>query len=55
MEFYRLAKDHHISFHWVRGHTDNPFNNRCDELATAAADGNDLLIDEGYVRQEKLF
>jgi ribonuclease HI len=33
---------------WVKGHADNPFNNRCDELATAAADGNDLLIDEWY-------
>ncbi len=24
------------------------YNNRCDELATAAADGRDLLVDEGY-------
>ena len=55
MEYYRLAKDHQIHFHWVRGHADNPFNNRCDELATAAADGNDLLVDEGYAREEKLF
>ncbi len=27
---------------------ENIMNNRCDELATQAADGNDLLIDEGY-------
>jgi ribonuclease HI len=33
---------------WVKGHADNAFNNRCDELATAAADGNDLLVDAGY-------
>ena len=38
MQYYKLAKDQHITFHWVRGHADNPFNNRCDELATAAAD-----------------
>ena len=52
LRFYRLAKDFTIKFVWVRGHADNPFNNRCDELATVAADGNHLLTDEGY-EQEK--
>lgn len=47
-EYYQLSKKHHIRFVWVKGHADNPYNNRCDELATAAADGNDLLTDEGY-------
>lgn len=46
--YYQLAQDHHIRFHWVKGHADNPYNNRCDELATAAADGNHLLTDEYY-------
>jgi ribonuclease HI len=32
----------------IRSHATNPFNNRCDELATAAADGKDLTIDEWY-------
>lgn len=48
VRFYSLYKQHNIKFVWVKGHADNPYNNRCDELATAAADGNDLLIDEGY-------
>ena len=48
VKFYDLYKQHHIQFHWVKGHADNPYNNRCDQLATAAADGQDLLIDEGY-------
>jgi ribonuclease HI len=52
MQYYELAKKNNIRFTWVRGHADNPFNNRCDELATAAADGADLLIDEGYELQE---
>jgi ribonuclease HI len=43
-----LASKHRIKFKWVRGHADNPHNNRCDELATQAADGKDLKIDEGY-------
>lgn len=25
---------HQVSIHWVKGHADNPFNNRCDALAT---------------------
>ena len=48
VKFYDLYKQHHIRFHWVKGHAENPFNNRCDELATSAADGSGLLIDEGY-------
>ena len=46
--FHELIQDHTVRFIWVKGHADNPFNNRCDELATAAADGFDLLVDEGY-------
>jgi ribonuclease HI len=49
--FHSLAKDYKITFKWVKGHADNPFNNRCDELATSAADGGNLLIDEGYERE----
>jgi ribonuclease HI len=52
--YHQLAADHHIQFKWVKGHADNPFNNRCDELATAAADGTDLLIDTGYEQDNNL-
>ncbi|MBN8853643.1 MAG: ribonuclease HI [Sphingobacteriales bacterium 50-39] len=48
LHFYELSKKHTIRFVWVRGHADNPNNNRCDELATAAADGGGLLVDEGF-------
>jgi ribonuclease HI len=33
---------------WVKGHHTNVENNRCDELAVAAALGGDLKIDRGY-------
>ena len=46
--YYELAKKNKIRFVWVKGHAINPHNNRCDQLATEAADGNNLLIDEGY-------
>lgn len=52
MEFNELASRHSIRFRWVRGHAENEFNNRCDELATRAADGKDLLIDSGYEEPE---
>lgn len=47
-EYYRLSRDHKIRFIWVKGHASNPYNQRCDELATSAADGKDLLEDTGY-------
>ncbi|MFR5602520.1 MAG: ribonuclease HI [Lachnospiraceae bacterium] len=38
---------HQVTFIWVKGHAGHPENERCDQLATAAADGNDLQIDPG--------
>lgn len=46
--YYRLSKQFKITFVWVKGHADNPHNNRCDELATSAADGGNLIEDVGY-------
>ena len=28
-----LVERHELHYHWVKGHADNPMNNRCDELA----------------------
>jgi ribonuclease HI len=36
----------------VKGHADNEYNNRCDVLATTAADGKNLMVDEGYETDE---
>jgi ribonuclease HI len=46
--YHELAKEHTIKFIWVKGHASNPYNQRCDELATSAADGGNLSEDEGY-------
>ena len=35
-ELYALTKTHDVEFIKVKGHSDNPFNNRCDELAREA-------------------
>lgn len=54
-KYYQLAKNFSIKMVWVKGHADNPYNNRCDELATTAADGKNLLHDEGYEMSPSLF
>ena len=32
-ELLRLTHTHEMHYHWVKGHAENPKNNRCDELA----------------------
>ena len=48
MRLLACAERHQVEFQWVRGHAGNPENERCDRLAMAAAQGNDLSIDAGY-------
>ncbi len=48
MRFLKIYRKHNVRMHWIRGHNDHPYNERCDRLATAAADGYDLLVDDGY-------
>ncbi len=35
--FLSLYNVHDVTFRWVKGHAENEFNNRCDELAVAAS------------------
>lgn len=37
-ELYELTKIHDVTFNKVKGHADNEFNNRCDELARIQRD-----------------
>jgi ribonuclease HI len=39
-EILKLTTLHRVSFHKVKGHSDNPHNNRCDELARLAIKDN---------------
>ena len=36
---------HQVTYVWVKGHDGHVFNERCDELATSAADSENLLED----------
>jgi ribonuclease HI len=48
MRFLKTYRKHKIKFVWVKGHANNPLNNRCDELAVKASNSSDLLRDEVY-------
>lgn len=50
-QYLRVAAPFKIQFFWVKGHASNMWNNRCDALATAAADSKQWLIDEGYEQE----
>ena len=46
--YLRAAAGHEVRFVWVKGHADNRWNERCDQLAVAASNSKHLLTDEGY-------
>ncbi|MDI3318957.1 ribonuclease HI [Pinibacter soli] len=49
LRYHEISKKHQVRFKWVKGHADNPYNNRCDVLATTAADDKrNLLVDVEY-------
>jgi len=45
----KLCGIHDVQFSWVRGHAGNRENERCDQLAKAAAQQPDLPADPGYI------
>lgn len=47
-ELLDLCKIHDVEFVWVKGHAGIAENERCDQLAVAAAHGSNLPVDEGY-------
>lgn len=46
--FLKIYPNHNVRFKWVKGHAGNKYNEVCDQLAVAAANSKNLLIDEGY-------
>ena len=46
--YLAVAAKHDVRFVWVKGHADNQWNNRCDELAVAASNSDRLLVDQEY-------
>ena len=48
MRFLKIYRKHSVSFVWVKGHSDNKENNRCDSLAVTAAESKNLDVDVWY-------
>jgi len=49
-----LCKVHKVCFKWIKGHAGEFENERCDELATNAAQGENLIIDELYENERRV-
>ena len=45
----KAIENHRVTFYWVKGHDGHPQNERCDTLATTAADSDNLIIDAGVL------
>jgi ribonuclease HI len=47
--FLKVYPKQYITMNWIKGHAGHKENERCDQLATAAADNaGNLLIDAGF-------
>ncbi len=46
--FLKVYRKHKVRFFWVKGHSDNPTNERCDFLAVQASQNKDLKTDDYY-------
>lgn len=54
MRFYEVYQNHRVKFVWVKGHAEIPGNERCDRLAVAAANGQELGEDEGFMMEKSI-
>ena len=52
MRFLKVYRKHKVQFNWVKGHNEHPQNERCDYLATQAAQQEKLKIDTYYEKFE---
>ncbi len=58
IRFVNIYRQHQVKFKWIKGHNGHAENERCDQLAVAAAEQKDLLIDQVYEDEknsDKLF
>ena len=48
MRFLKIYPKHQVKLHWVKGHANIPENERCDQLAVAAAKNKPTAVDHGF-------
>ncbi len=52
IRFLKVYRKHNVKFHWVKGHSNNKENERCDKLAVDASYKSELKIDKEYENSE---
>ncbi len=48
IRFLKAFRKHNVKIVWIKGHNDNPENEKCDRLAVEASMGPVLFNDSGY-------
>lgn len=52
MRYLKVASKFQIHFFWVKGHNGHPENERCDQLAVKAAEGDSLMVDSFFEERQ---
>jgi len=53
IRFLKIYRQHNVTFKWVKGHSDNAENNRCDFLAVEASERTNLETDVWYEKSQE--
>jgi ribonuclease HI len=53
LRYLAIHPKFNLVFHWVKGHAGHIENERCDVLAVAAAEGNNLKVDEVFEKERE--
>ena len=53
IRFLKIYREHSVVFKWVKGHSNNVENNRCDLLAVEASEGVCLETDDWYEKSQE--
>jgi len=53
IRFLKIYRQHNIALKWVKGHSNNVENNRCDLLAVEASEGVNLETDDWYEKSQE--
>ena len=53
--FLEIYRKHSVRLVWIKGHSNITENERCDRLAVDASRQPKLMVDEGYMQDDKIF
>ena len=53
VRFLKVYRKYDVRFVWIKGHSNNVENERCDRLAVSALSGDSLSDDTGYLPEDE--